>query len=541
MQQVDQAGPAQPRPFQFDSTTDAVKDQNQRAIQAARKGGTRNSSQTGQTPGEADSTMPPNPLVAVACGAGAATATQILDPADGLEFGGGSFKPVGNSLGVSCTPEVPNHSLPLSNQSPAQAWTHDPVLRSMNELQPPFVPGSSSLLSAARGDDGESQLRVSCGESLLEKPTALKPNGAEASRSEAADSTFSHLPMERGARAAVGIPSFHSAQTANSGSQTVFVEQNPAYPTDGDSDAASPVSIQEDGHPSRRLDLSPPTSASAESASQIAVLTQQLFSIANKASDDVSRVRPSTSSKARQPIHGTEENEDTSHANLLSATAHEKSDGELPPGSANLAEAAGLTGRRMANVEVRANVAEVVPTTVATGETQRGSQHDAAANADTSAKPPSLGQSSPEDGTSNPLADSSLTGGVIHTARLVESMKESAINLSVRSVDFGNVDIHTAMEHGRLSAQISLERNDLGNALSRTIPGLQSKLSQEHGIQATIEVQQQTSSFSANSGQSQNHTPRPQRNTAEGPAQNVPDSLVLAVPVIADGRIDIRI
>ena len=158
----------------------------------------------------------------------------------------------------------------------------------MNELQPPFVPGSSSLLSAARGDDGESQLRVSCGESLLEKPTALKPNGAEASRSEAADSTFSHLPMERGARAAVGIPSFHSAQTANSGSQTVFVEQNPAYPTDGDSDAASPVSIQEDGHPSRRLDLSPPTSASAESASQIAVLTQQLFSIANKASDDVS-------------------------------------------------------------------------------------------------------------------------------------------------------------------------------------------------------------------------------------------------------------
>ena len=86
MQQVDQAGPAQPRPFQFDSTTDAVKDQNQRAIQAARKGGTRNSSQTGQTPGEADSTMPPNPLVAVACGAGAATATQILDPSDGLEL-----------------------------------------------------------------------------------------------------------------------------------------------------------------------------------------------------------------------------------------------------------------------------------------------------------------------------------------------------------------------------------------------------------------------------------------------------------------------
>ena len=247
------------------------------------------------------------------------------------------------------------------------------------------------------------------------------------------------------------------------------------------------------------------------------------------------------SSKPKQPSHSVEANEDPSRTNLQNGSTHETPHRELPAQTADVASAEGVTARRIANVELRANVGEAVASSVAIGQTQRGSQHDTTANADGSTKPPSLGQASPEDATTNPLPDSSLTGGVIHTARLLESLKESAINLSVRSVDFGNVDIHTAMNHDRLSAQISLERNDLGNALSRTIPGLQSKLSQEHGIQATIEVQQQTSSFSANSGQSQNHSPRPQRSLTAEPLQNAQDSPVLAVPVIADGRIDIRI
>ena len=354
------------------------------------------------------------------------------------------------------------------------------------------------------------------------------------------DNGSNHLPIGQEARAA-GLVAFHSAQTANPRSQPALEEQNLTCPSETDSDSGSPTSIQEDGQPSRHLDLSPPTDSSTELAPQIAVVSQQLFAIANKASDDAPRVRPSMSSKPKQPSHSVEANEDPSRTNLQNGSTHETPHRELPAQTADVASAEGVTARRIANVELRANVGEAVASSVAIGQTQRGSQHDTTANADGSTKPPSLGQASPEDATTNPLPDSSLTGGVIHTARLLESLKESAINLSVRSVDFGNVDIHTAMNHDRLSAQISLERNDLGNALSRTIPGLQSKLSQEHGIQATIEVQQQTSSFSANSGQSQNHSPRPQRSLTAEPLQNAQDSPVLAVPVIADGRIDIRI
>ena len=541
MQQVAQTRPTQSRTFQFESASDAVKEQNQRAIRGVRKPDSLNSAQMGQTPAEADSTMPPTPSAAVACGASIAKATHVIDPADGFEFGAGIPAPVGNSLVVSRAGEAADHSLPVWRQSSDQEGTDKSVPRHADELPAPFVPGSFSVPPAAQGDDGESQPRISSGESVLEKPTVSKPNGPKVSPSEAPDSAFNRLPIGLDVRTAAGIQTFHPAQTANSGSQTAFVEQNPADPSESDSDSGSPTSIQEDGQPSRHLDLSPPTDSSTELAPQIAVVSQQLFAVANKASDDVPRVRPSMSSKPKQPSHSVEANDDPSHTNLQSGSTHETPHSELPAQTADMASAEGVTARRIANVEVRANVGEAVASSVAIGQTQRGSQHDTTANADGSTKPPSLGQASLEDATTNPLPDSSLTGGVIHTARLLESLKESAINLSVRSVDFGNVDIHTAMNHDRLSAQISLERNDLGNALSRTIPGLQSKLSQEHGIQATIEVQQQTSSFSANSGQSQNHSPRPQRTLTAEPLQNAQDSPVLAVPVIADGRIDIRI
>ena len=536
IQQVAQTRATQSRTFQFESASDAVRDQNQRGFQGDRKADKRNSSQTGQTPEEVNSIKPPTPSAAVACGASIAKATHVIDPADGFEFGAGISALVGNSLVVSRAGEVPDHSLPVSRQ----AGTDQPVLRITDASRAPFVSESSLLPASTQDDDGASQPRISSGESAEEKPPASKANGAERSPSDAPDHGSNHLPIGQEARAA-GLVAFHSAQTANPRSQPALEEQNLTCPSETDSDSGSPTSIQEDGQPSRHLDLSPPTDSSTELAPQIAVVSQQLFAIANKASDDAPRVRPSMSSKPKQPSHSVEANEDPSRTNLQNGSTHETPHRELPAQTADVASAEGVTARRIANVELRANVGEAVASSVAIGQTQRGSQHDTTANADGSTKPPSLGQASPEDATTNPLPDSSLTGGVIHTARLLESLKESAINLSVRSVDFGNVDIHTAMNHDRLSAQISLERNDLGNALSRTIPGLQSKLSQEHGIQATIEVQQQTSSFSANSGQSQNHSPRPQRSLTAEPLQNAQDSPVLAVPVIADGRIDIRI
>jgi hypothetical protein len=148
---------------------------------------------------------------------------------------------------------------------------------------------------------------------------------------------------------------------------------------------------------------------------------------------------------------------------------------------------------------------------------------------------------------SRDAAGSQLTDGVampmtVNTARLVQRMKESEINLNVRSVDFGNVAIRTAMSHERLSAQISLEHNELGKAIAGDVAGLQSKLSDQHGIQATIEVQAQGQSFAGGGGQTQQQqTWRPQA-TSSAVVQQESREAALVVPAItADGRVDIRV
>ena len=135
-----------------------------------------------------------------------------------------------------------------------------------------------------------------------------------------------------------------------------------------------------------------------------------------------------------------------------------------------------------------------------------------------------------------------MPAGVISNAKLIEHLKESEINLNMRSADFGNVAIHSVMSRERLATQISLERNELSKAIANEAPVLQSKLSQEHGIQATIEVQQRGASFSGDSGQSQSHAQRPQQPVAAGVhSEETQESSSSPIPLAMDGRLDIRI
>jgi hypothetical protein len=143
------------------------------------------------------------------------------------------------------------------------------------------------------------------------------------------------------------------------------------------------------------------------------------------------------------------------------------------------------------------------------------------------------GETSSESGT-----PASLT---VNTARLVERLKESEINLSLRSADFGDIAIHTAIGHERLSAQISLERDALSKVIAGEIPALQSKLSQEHGIHATIEVQQQGQSFSGQGGQPQSQPGRPQPQFQLGLQREEHETTATLSANNADGRLDIRV
>jgi flagellar hook-length control protein FliK len=93
-----------------------------------------------------------------------------------------------------------------------------------------------------------------------------------------------------------------------------------------------------------------------------------------------------------------------------------------------------------------------------------------------------------------PPAYSSL----LQSAKLVQRMGEAELRVGIHSGEFGNVDIRTSMAHNQFTAQISVERNELGRVLAAELPNLQNRLSEQRLSSANIILQNQ----SADSGSS---------------------------------------
>ena len=104
-------------------------------------------------------------------------------------------------------------------------------------------------------------------------------------------------------------------------------------------------------------------------------------------------------------------------------------------------------------------------------------------------------------------ADAAGTAGV-NTARVIQSMSESEMRVGMHSVEFGDISIRTSITQQQLVAQITVDHRDLGNAISSHIPLAQSKLGDDYGIHASIEVSQSGASFS---GERQNPQQQEQR------------------------------
>jgi hypothetical protein len=61
----------------------------------------------------------------------------------------------------------------------------------------------------------------------------------------------------------------------------------------------------------------------------------------------------------------------------------------------------------------------------------------------------------------------------------------------------------------QVQAQISVNHSELVNALSAHIPSVQAKIGNEYGLHASIEVSQNSASFSNHSGQSSQRDQKP--------------------------------
>ncbi|MGB7584685.1 MAG: flagellar hook-length control protein FliK [Terriglobales bacterium] len=130
----------------------------------------------------------------------------------------------------------------------------------------------------------------------------------------------------------------------------------------------------------------------------------------------------------------------------------------------------------------------------------------------------------------------------LHAAKLVAGMEQSELRVGLRSGEFGNVDIRTSLVHNQFTAEISVERGELGRALSAELPSLQHRLTEQNLPGANVTVQHDSSSGSAFQQGSREGRNAPPVDIASDRVQQEVTLPVLSVEVMeaANARLDIH-
>jgi flagellar hook-length control protein FliK len=90
---------------------------------------------------------------------------------------------------------------------------------------------------------------------------------------------------------------------------------------------------------------------------------------------------------------------------------------------------------------------------------------------------------------------------LIHSAKLVQSIGEAELRLGIRAGEFGSVDIRTSMVRNQFTAEISVERGELGRVMAAELPNLQNRLAEQRVPMASIVLQNHTGGQSSASEQ----------------------------------------
>jgi hypothetical protein len=146
----------------------------------------------------------------------------------------------------------------------------------------------------------------------------------------------------------------------------------------------------------------------------------------------------------------------------------------------------------------------------------------------------------------NQFDGAAITGsGGVNAAHLIQTMSESEMRLGMHSLEFGDISIRTSVSQQQLVAQITVDHRDLGTAISSHIPLTQTKLGNDYGIRASIEVNQSGLSFSGDRQGSQQQAQRqsaasPQRPGGSVESETSGTASIPAQALDAAYRLDIR-
>ena len=138
-------------------------------------------------------------------------------------------------------------------------------------------------------------------------------------------------------------------------------------------------------------------------------------------------------------------------------------------------------------------------------------------------------------------AAAGYANSLLHSARLVERVGQAELRIGIQTGEFGNVDIRTSMVRNQFTAQISVERGELGKVLAAELPSLQNKLSEQRLPGANITLQNQ-SGGSAGFGQGSRQSQTMQQIVIpySPEAELAPALMSTADTSISNGRLDVH-
>ena len=132
----------------------------------------------------------------------------------------------------------------------------------------------------------------------------------------------------------------------------------------------------------------------------------------------------------------------------------------------------------------------------------------------------------------------------IQIAKLVERAGQSELRVGIQAGEFGSVDIRTSMAHSQFTAEISVERGELGRAMSVELPALHERLAEQRVPPAHIIVQDHSYSSSGSSdlrqGTRQNQYATPNQNLSSGERDLTP-AIIAAEAIETGAGLDIHI
>jgi hypothetical protein len=121
----------------------------------------------------------------------------------------------------------------------------------------------------------------------------------------------------------------------------------------------------------------------------------------------------------------------------------------------------------------------------------------------------------------------------INSAKLIQTLGESEMHVGMHSAEFGDISIRTSLSQQQMVTQISLDHNDLSQAISAHLSTVQAKLGEEYGLHASIEVSNQGAPLSGGQGDSSSRDQQPSGRTRQGTSMVSGSSLENVSGVVA--------